>query len=335
MPTQRDYYEVLGVSRDASADEIKAAYRRLARKLHPDVNKATDAATRFNEVQQAYDTLSDDERRRRYDRFGHAGPAGFSAGGGGGGSPFGDAHFTWSNVGGRPGQGGGFGGFEADDLGSVFETIFGGGGGGPPGGGGVRGAGGRGAGEARQKPVRGGDAATEHEVDFVTAALGDRLTLRVRRSGETKSIEVTIPPGVRDGQRLRVRGEGHPSPSGGEPGDLLVTVRVRRHALFRREGESDLELDLPLTVAEAVLGATVRVPTPSGGASLRVPPGTASGKRLRLKGQGVAAAGGRAAGDLYARVQIVPPKGDELDAAQLEAVKSLGGSPRCGGAWRV
>lgn len=319
----RDYYEVLGVAKGASADDIRKAYRALARKLHPDVNKAPDAAAKFNEVQQAYDVLSDESKRKLYDQFG---TAAFETGGPppprGGGR--GRAHYSSSGVG-NPGGGFRVEGPFGDDLEDVFESIFGGSF--------ERGA----RGGRRPGPGRGAEEAqpsrSELSVTFETAVRGGKENLRVEAGGKTRTIEVTIPAGVEDGQQLRVRGAG-------ETGDLLLTIRVGGHPLWRRgEGAQtgkglDLYLDLPLTVAEALLGATVPVPTLEGEVDLTVPPGTGSGKLLRLRGRGIKDAGGRV-GDLYARVQIVAPPGP-LSDAEAAAIQSLGArtAVRRDGGWR-
>ncbi len=313
MSGSTDYYELLDVKRDASAEEIRHAYRRLARKYHPDVNKSADAATRFSELQGASDALSDAAKRKAYDRFGHAGvgvgagPGGFSAGAPGGG-------WTWTHV--RPGaEGGGFGG---SDFASVIEEMFGGRAGAPHGR-----AAPRGAGPRRPPSRRGRDIAQELTVSFLTAARGGSERIRLHGGGgggsggrggggaADQAIDVKIPPGIESGAKLRLKGKGTPAPgmpgaAGGGPGDLLLTVRVGEHPYFRREG-LDLIIEVPLTLAEAALGATVTVPLLAGTVEIKVPPGTASGRRLRVKGKGIADAKGRR-GDFHAVVQIVPPE---------------------------
>lgn len=319
---QRDYYDVLGIKRTATQDEIRAAYRRLAREYHPDVNKAPDAAAKFNEVQQAYDTLSDPEKRRAYDRFGAGGPtnpfaAGMGGMGGGGGRR---GTYTWTNVGAPGAPGAGFG---DADVASIFEEIFGGERSGSPFGGRAR---------ARSRPTRGRDIQQDLPIDFMLAAKGGAQTLRVRRGGAAQTIEVSIPPGTADGAKLRVRGAGSPSSNGGPPGDLILQVHVQPHPWFRREGR-DVLIDLPLSITEAALGATVAVPTLSGRAEVVVPPGTSSGQRLRLKGQGVSGADG-VAGDLYVVIKIVAPK--DLTEEEKASLRTIGGarpSPRVGPPW--
>ncbi|UYV13250.1 MAG: DnaJ domain-containing protein [Phycisphaera sp.] len=306
---ERDYYEVLGVKRSASQEEIRAAYRKLAREFHPDVNKSPDAQEKFAEVQSAYDVLGEPDKRAQYDRFGRAGAA-QAAGAGGGG------HYSWSSVGGR---GGGGADFDLDDMGSVFESLFGGGGAGSR-----SGRTQRGRARERARPT----AQAELDISFVTMARGGTERVPVRRSGKATTIEVSIPKAIADGTKLRVAG------GGGEP-DLILTIRVGKHPLYRREGVLDLELDLPLTYAEAALGKEVGVPTLEGEVFITVPAGTRSGKRLRLRGRGLTDPKGTS-GDLFAVVQIVPPPGDALsddDRAALERMSGIGPSPRTSPPW--
>lgn len=311
---QRDYYEVLGVSRTASADEIKAAYRKLARKFHPDVSKAPDAEKRFAEAQEAYGVLSDEKKRKLYDQFGHAGS---TAAGGAGGWPAGR---------------GGSGGFdvELDDLGSMFETFFGGG---RAGAGGFRaGRPPRGGGPAR-RPRATPPAEVELPISFMTAARGGAERVRMTVAGRETSLEVKIPPAVESGARLRVRGvDGR---------EVLLRVKVGGHPLFRRgQGATlgkglDLYLDLPLTIAEATLGVRVSVPTLGGSVELAVPPGSPSGRKLRVRGQGLREQSGRE-GDLYVVVKIVPPEPGILSDAERRTLRDIAGrgpGPRSGDSW--
>ncbi|MFT5423489.1 MAG: DnaJ-class molecular chaperone [Phycisphaerales bacterium] len=343
MP-KRDFYDVLGVSRTATEAQIKAAYRKLARKLHPDVNKADDAQARFSELQEAYEALSDAEKRKVYDRFGHAGvgagaggagPAGWGRGGGGG------PHYTWSNVGGPGGGasgasgGGGSNPFAEEDLGSVFESFFG-----------SRGEGfgarghreGRGGVGAQGPSERGADVQHEIVIDFAAAAAGGTRDIEIVRDGSRKTITVKIPKAVLDGTKLRVRKEGHPAPRrGGPAGDLILTVRVKRHPTLRRgTGRAaepadtlDLSLDLPVSIADATLGGTVPVQTLGGEVTLTIPPGTSSGAKLRLKGRGLSRESGRA-GDLFAVVQVRTPQPAELTpelrAALIDWRNTIGGA---------
>jgi len=324
--SQRDYYEVLGVSRSASADEIKKAHRRLVRQWHPDRNKAPEAATRFAEIQEAYDNLSDPEKRKNYDRFGHTrGPAGFGAGAGGG--P-GGRTYTWSSSG-QPGGGMNAEGFDfsgGGDVGSIFEELFG------------RqrrgGAGGAGRGRTRgaAPAMRGEDIPHSIDITFDTALRGGKESLRLMRGEQSETIEITIPPGIGDGAKLRLRGKGQPSPTGGESGDLILTIHVGKHPWYRREG-LDVYLDLPITIAEAVAGATVQVPTPHGAVSLKVPPGANSGQKMRLTGRGVKTADGKS-GDFYAVVQVQTPR--DLSAEDRAFIAELAErlpNPRRGQPW--
>lgn len=311
MALKRDFYEVLGVPRDADAAAIKAAYRALARQHHPDVSKAADAAAKFAEIQEAYDTLSDPAKRTAYDRHGHAGSAA-------GGSRWADA------------AGGSFD-FDSDDLGSMFEAFFGGRG---------PGRGGASAPNGRAKAARRAEPHTEQIlVSFMTAARGGTESLKLTINGRARTIEVAVPAGTQDGATIRVR------PGGADPGvsELLLNVRVGSHPLFRRgEGAEtgkglDLFLDLPLSIAEAMLGASVSVPTLDGYVELTIPPGTSSGKRLRLRGRGITDARGRQ-GDLYAVVQVlVPPPAavTEESRALLRDLSERSPPPRSGPEWTV
>jgi curved DNA-binding protein len=292
----RDFYEVLGVSRDADQSEIQRAYRRLARRHHPDVNKDPAAEERFKELSEAYDVLSDPEQRKRYDAFGedfrrvspdvdpadwrqsHA-YAGAGAGRGGAG---------WS-----PGTAGPSGGVRFTDLGEDIdlEDLLGGMFGGR-----------RGAGWGR---VQGSDHETEVQVTVEEAYHGTHRTLTISGPEGPRTVEVTIPAGVVDGQRIRLRGQGGQGIGGAEPGDLYLVVRIAPHPRYRVSGR-DLEVLLPLTPWEAALGAAVEIDTPGGPATATVPAGTSSGRRLRLKGRGLPNRRGKP-GDLFAEVQIRVP----------------------------
>jgi curved DNA-binding protein len=300
MAERRDFYEVLGVSRDASPDEIQRAYRKLARTYHPDVNKDPAAEARFQEIAEAYDVLSDPDTRRRYDAFGHdfrqvpadvdpetwaRARAGASAAGGGRGRA-GAGPRVWST--------GGFGdqGVDVEDL---FGDLFGG-------------MGGFGAGRRRGwGSIQGADQEVELELSVEEAYHGGRRWLSISGPSGPRSIEVDIPPGVIDGQRIRLGGQGGQGTGGAQAGDLYLVVRIAPHPRYRVEYR-DLHVDLPLAPWEAALGTSVVVDTPGGEAKVRVPPGTSSGRRLRLRGRGLPNPRGRA-GDLFANVRIVvPPK---------------------------
>ncbi|MFJ3384447.1 MULTISPECIES: DnaJ C-terminal domain-containing protein [unclassified Curtobacterium] len=307
----KDFYKVLGVSKDASEAELKKTYRKLARQFHPDSNPGDTAAeNRFKEISEAYSVLSDKEQRAEYDQVRAMGSgARFTAGGGGQGGGFEDVFggmFGQQGGGGqrvRFGQGGG-GGFE-DILGGMFGGGAGGGFGQPSGG--YRGFGG---------PTKGRDVTATTTLDFTTAIAGDTVKLS---QGNGRPVNVRIPAGVADGQKIRLRGRGEPSPDGGESGDLVVTVHVRKHPVFERDGQN-LRLDVPVTFVEAALGATIQVPTLGGDpVKLRVAPGTPSGRVLRVKGRGVATKNGT--GDLLATVQVAVPS--HLSDKAKEAVEAL------------
>ena len=330
---KRDYYDVLGVSRTATADEIKKAHRKLARQYHPDMNKTSSANTteKFKEVQEAYDVLSDPEKRRNYDQFGHAGvDGGAGAGAGAGGDPFeafrrgagrrGNGRREWRsgpNVTVEEFDPSEFGGGNFQDI---FEQLFGSRGAGAGG----FGRAGAGAGAARGRvrpeppePQRGGDV--EHTVDlsFEQAARGVTLPLQINRDGKLETIEVKIPPGVNDGSRVRIRGRGQHM-TGGEAGDLYIVTRVQPHPYFRRDG-LDVLLDLPVSLYEAMLGTKVQVPTLDGPVTLTIPPGTSSHAKLRVKGRGVQR--GEEKGDQLVVIRVVNPK--NLDDEAKELVRQL------------
>jgi curved DNA-binding protein len=300
----RDYYEALGVPRGASNDEIRQAYRRLAREFHPDVNKEPGAEDRFKEIAEAYEVLRDPEKRERYDRLGAnwrsgddvSGAAGFGRSRAGGasrpGSGFEDVRVSF-------GDGAGFG-----DFSDLFEGLFGG-------------RSGRGfAGEGFGRPRRGADLEAELELSLEEAAHGGHHWVSLPGG---RSYEVSIPPGVRDGQRIRLAGEGGEARGGGPVGDLLLRVRIRPDPRFRLEGD-DLYTDLPVSPWEAALGATVELKTLDGTAQVTVPGGSSCGRRLRLRGEGMPRAGG-ARGDLYAEVRILVPK--KLNRAERKAFQQL------------
>ncbi len=317
-----DYYKSLGVSRTASPEEIQKAYRKLARKYHPDMNPDDAAAKKkFQEIQKAYDTLNDPEKRKMYDQFGSAYEqmGGAAGGGAGGGGPF---PFDIEQMfGGRGGAGGGGGGFQFDpsDLGDLFSQFTGGGGGG-------------GRRSRRAAPTKGSDIAAEVTIPFHTAVMGGNCEIGVARGQQRETLQVKIPPGVDSGKKIRLRGKGQPGENG-ENGDLLVTIQVAPHPYFKRQGQN-LELKLPVTISEAALGATVDVPTPGGVVALKLPACSSSGRRLRVKGQGIRSASGEV-GDLYVELQIKLPESlsDEARQAVQTINQQYTGSVRDGLSW--
>jgi curved DNA-binding protein len=315
----RDYYDALGVSRDASTDEIRAAYRKLARQNHPDVNKDPDAQDRFKEISEAYEVLRDEDKRKAYDRFGENWKAGqdVSSGFGGGARPGGGGGPAGGPFGGNGPDGfEGFSGFgtggAADgDFSDFFESLFGGGRGSRAGGRRRRGGGEDGF------SLRGGDQEATIDLTMEEAFQGGTRHFQL---SDGRDYEVTIPPGVREGQRIRLAGEGGPGVGGGPSGDLFLRVHLLPHPRFRLKGR-DVEADLPVTPWEAALGATVPVALLDGGtARVKVKGGSSSGTRLRLKGEGWPdAQGGR--GDLYAVVKIMVPK--KLSKRERELYEEL------------
>ena len=292
---ERDFYKVLGVSKDVSAADLKKTYRKLARKHHPDSNPGDKAAeAKFKEISEAFSVLNDPEQRAEYDQMRAlgAGAPRFTAGGAGGAGGFEDGFGGMFGQGGR-GARSTFSGADFDDL---FGSMFGGGGAGGGFGqssGGYRGYGG---------PTKGRNTIATTTLDFRTAIAGDTIKLQ---GSNGKPLTVRIPAGVSDGQKIRLKGKGEPSPDGGEAGDLTITVTVRKHPVFERDGQN-LRVDVPVTFTEAALGATIEVPTLDGDpVRLKVAAGTPSGRVLRVKGRGVKTASG--AGDLLATVQIAVP----------------------------
>ena len=305
MAGDRDYYQVLGVPRTASQDEIQRAYRKLARASHPDINSDPAAEDRFKQVSQAYDVLSDPETRRRYDAFGpdfrqvpdgvdpddwaraRAGTAG-RAGAGRAGAGAGRAD-------------GGFG-FGGDvDLDDLLGGLFGG-------------RGGRGRG-----PVPGADQEAQIELSVEDAYRGGRRSITLAGPGGARSIDVTIPAGVTDGQRIRLAGQGGQGSDGAGPGDLYLVVSIAAHPRYRVDGR-DLRVELRLSPWEAALGTSVAVDTPGGEAKVKVPAGTSSGRWMRLRGRGLPNPRGQP-GDLYAEARIMVP--GRLSDAERRAFEDL------------
>lgn len=358
----KDYYQTLGVSKSASADEIRTAYRKLAKKYHPDKNRGDKAAEeKFKQVQEAYDVLGDEKKRKQYDQMRDGSFAGFGPGG-----------FQGFRT--QPGAGGA--GFKFEDLsgfgdlGDLFSSIFGAGAGGP-----------RGRRGARFGPMKGEDTAAEIEIPFEQAVSGGKTTFQVSREEEcarcggsgaepgsgtqtcptcqgrgnvassqgafsisrpcpnclgrgvvggractscggtgavtqTRSIAVNIPAGVGNGSKIRVAGQGQKGVAGGPPGDLILTIRVRKHPKFTRKG-SNIFSEVSINLAQAVLGTTVKVETIDGLMNLRIPPGIQPGKKLRLKGRGVKKVGAAGRGDHIVTVNVEIP--DSLSESERKA----------------
>ncbi len=306
----KDYYQVLGVPRGADEAEIKKAYRRLAKQYHPDVNKGDKGAEeKFKEISEAYNVLSDPKQRKQYDMFSQGGYAyGPGAGAGGGAGPEG---FQWEFRGSPGGQGVDFG-----DLGDLFGDLF-------EMGGVRRGAyrQGRGKGASTEAPVRGRDTYADLDISFDDAVNGTQTKISVKRGDKVERLTVKVPPGVNNGSKVRVAGKGQPGFGGGKDGDLYLRIHVTPHPKFWRE-DADVYTEIPVTVYDAVLGAEVRVPTLTGSARMKVPAGTASGQKFRLKGKGAPVLGSKGKkGDQYVIVNIVPPK--KLSAAERKAFEAL------------
>lgn len=358
MADKRDYYEVLNLSKGASTDEIKKAYKKLAKKYHPDINKEEGAVEKFTEVQEAYEVLSDDQKRAQYDQFGHAA---FQGGPGGGGG-YTNADFDFGDI-----FGGGFG--------DIFGDIFGGGS-----------AGGR---ARSQGPQRGADLQTQITITFEESVTGVDKNLKITREEkcskchghgserpedietcpechgagvvrvaqntpfgrmmseqicptchgegkifksrcskcngngitvETRTIKVAIPAGINDGQTVRLNGQGNAGKKGGPAGDLYVIVKVSEHDFFRREGK-DIYCTMPITFMQASLGAQVEVPTLTGKVKLTIPAGTQTDKEFRMRGKGMKSVRGGAQGDQYVKVRVLVPK--KLNRKQKDLIEEL------------
>ena len=296
----RDYYEVMGVARDATAADIKRAYRKLARKYHPDVSKDADAEARFKEVGEAYEVLKDTEKRAAYDQLGENWKTGqeFRP------PPNWDEGFEFSGGNGR--GSGGFGGGQFSDF---FETLFGQGrAGGQPGG--------------REIHMRGEDRHARIHIDFRDSYTGAQrpITLHVPKVTadghvvtQEKTLNIKIPKGIRDGQKIRLAGQGGPGMGRGKAGDLFLEIEFRDDRRYRVAG-ADVTLSLPIAPWEAALGATVKVPIPSGNIDLKIPPGSGQGSKLRLKGKGLP---GKVPGDLYVLLDVQLPPADSEAAREL------------------
>lgn len=280
---KKDYYEILGVGRSASEEDIKKAYRSLARKYHPDLHPGNkDMEVRFKEINEAYHVLSDSKRRADYDLTGgvtfEPGMGGYTGGAGAGG-------FNFENS--------GFGGFE-----DIFSEIFGRG--------------------RRRGAVKGADLEYGLEIDFLQAVKGTEVRITINRVTGPELLTVKIPPGVKNGGRVRVQAKGDYGRDGGPQGDLYIAVSVREHPYFRREND-DIYVELPITIKEALLGTELQVPTIDGMTRIKIPPGTHSSQKLRIRGKGVYSRARR--GDEFVIVQIAVPK--RIDEKSKELIEEL------------
>ena len=315
-----DYYKTLGVERDASQEEITKAYKRLARKYHPDLNKAAGSEDKFKDLNEAYEVLKDPEKRKRYDMLGanwkHGAPFEPPPGWAGAGGP-GGVHFEFHGPGGQSG------------FSDFFDVLFGGGG--PFGGGGRRGGGrggvdledlfgGRGGGFGGNGPSRGRDVESELTIQLEDSYHGSKKAVEMSGPGGRKRYEVKIPKGVRDGETIRLPGQGMAGETGQQSGHLYLKIRVAAHPTFKVEGD-DLAVVVPVPAWDAALGCKIDVPTPNGTVSMKVPPGCSSGQRLRLRGKGMPRRSSGRHGDLYAELRIEVPK--ELTATQRELFRKL------------
>ncbi|HEX8969892.1 MAG TPA: J domain-containing protein [Chloroflexota bacterium] len=305
--TRRDYYAVLGVARTATQKDIKTAYRKLARKHHPDVNPGDKKAeSLFKEIGEAYSVLSDSEKRKKYDRWGHdwekieqAQAAGVNVRGRPGAS-----RSTWTTTGDTSGFT-----MDSDDLGGLFDQLFG------------RAAGGRT--RVRTAPRKGADIEQPVEITLEEAFNGTQRTFSIRdaQTGETRTVEVKIPAGATDGLRVRIAGKGEPGLAGAAAGDLYLILSIRAHPLFEREAD-DLRVKVATPLYTAILGGEVMVPTPRGSQlALKVPPETPNGQRMRLAGQGMPHVNATGRGDLYAEISVQLPR--NLSAAERDLFGQL------------
>jgi len=313
----KDYYKIMGVAPEASADEIKRAYRKLARKYHPDVSDESDAEVRFKEVGEAYEVLRDPGKRAEYDQL--------RAGGWRGGEEFRPPPDWEDAFGGRRdgsqswhfGDGGGFQAEDAAGFSDFFESLFGGG--------------------RRRRPHKGSDLRARAEIDLETAFSGGTRRISLERPERAadgsvrrkrRSLDVRIPPGMTEGRQIRLAGKGDPGPGNAPDGDLYLEIHIKPHRLFELDGR-DIYLTLPIAPWEAALGGRVKVPTLAGPVEMNVPAGAASGQRLRLKGRGLP---GDPPGDQYAILKVVAPKpADDAQRALYEKLRETSDfNPRAG-----
>jgi len=320
MPVEyKDYYKILGVDRSADAEAIKRAYRRLARKYHPDVNKGKGAAERFKGINEAYEVLSDPEKRKRYDMLGADWSRYSQQGFRPGAQDFGDfqVHF---------GQGAGPGGFDLGGFSDFFKTFFG-----------DLGVRSQTSGRSRSGRIedliggvrtgsrRGEDLQGAVEISLEEAYSGTKRIIELETDHGHRRLDVKIPPGIRDGARVRVAGEGSEGQGGGLKGDLYLVVRIRPHPLFERK-DDDLHIEIPISVVEAALGAEIEVPTFRGKVSMKIPPETSSGKTFRLAGYGMPHMRGGGSGDQLVKVRVVFPSPlTEAERKHFEELRQLSG----------
>ena len=327
---KRDYYDILGVAKTASVDEVRKAHRKLALKYHPDRNRDNkQAETKFKEIQEAYDVLGDAEKRKQYDEFGHGGVGA----GGPNGDPFeaarraqqqaGRGHSQW-----RGGPGVSVDDFDLNsgDLGSIFDQVFGG----RPGRGAARarGAGGRADGGLSRRADRTSNIPSRSRC--CSRRAGVTLPLQIDRGGQVETIEVKIPAGVKDASRIRIKGKGEQA--GGEPGDIYIIPHITPHPFFRRE-DLDIYLDLPLSMYEASLGAKVTVPTLEGQLTVTIPPGTSTGRKAATQGSWHRTCCRK--GDQIVVIKVMVPKTlDDADKVAIEAIaKKHPMNPRADVGW--
>lgn len=299
--SKKDFYQLLGVSKSASADDIKKAYRKLAMQYHPDKNPGNKKAEeKFKEMSEAYEVLSNPEKKKNYDQFGHADANPF--GGGAGGGPF-----SGSFNGGARGAGG------SDPFADIFGDLFGGAGGNPFGSGRAR----------QQQATRGSDLRYTLTITFEEVFTGtEKVVSFMRQNGpkeEAAKLSVTVPAGVKEGQRLKLANEGD-KPSGVAAGDLYVIINIQDHLLFKRE-EHDVLLDLPISYTDAILGMDTEIPTLAGKAQIKIPAGTHSGQTLRLKGKGFPKLGATGNGDMLLRLIVDTPA--KINSRQKEIIEEL------------
>ncbi|MBX7147539.1 J domain-containing protein [bacterium] len=298
-----DFYKILGIEKTAATDEIKSAFKKLARKYHPDVNPGDKKAEeKFKQISEAYEVLSDPKKRKEYDTMGAFNFEGFP---GGGGSNY---QYTYSS-GRNPFSGGpgGPGGFDINDLGEMFGDLFGGQ---------AQKSRGR-RGGFKPEPQKGKDLVFSVNIDFLEAAGGAEKNIRLSNG---VSLKVKIPAGVDNGSRIRLAGKGEPGINGGEAGDLFIETRVNDHPFFKRQ-DDDITLLLPITVLEALKGAKIKVPTLDSAVSLTIPPSSQSGQKLRLKGKGMTNMKTKVTGDLYVILQITVPQ--HLDKKAIEKLEEI------------